>query len=555
MLQHLSIKNLAVVEALDLSFESGMSAVTGETGAGKSIILQALGLVLGVRADSTLVRFGADKADISAIFSIEHNIKACHFLHEQSLSEDNTCILRRVVSSDGKSRAFVNGVGVPASVLKNVGEFLVDIHGQNEHQLLLKPDQQLAILDNYAKLNQQKKALNLLVAEHQTQQAELLDLQASQTDAIAQQDLYSQQLAELENAQLNQEELDTIEADFKQQANAQSLIEKVSSVLTALERDAGVGAQLLHLSHELSQALDIDARLTQSHDMLNSAQLQTQESIYELNAYLSTLPTDNEALQLMEARISELHELGRKHHCKIVELLQVQTRIAQKLEALGSSTYSLIALQTKLDKLVQTYQIKAQDITKKRIHSAQDLSKKITDAMQILGMPGGEFCLNLPTKAIGIHLNGLEGAEFLVKTNMGSDFKPLKKVVSGGELSRISLAIAVINSDNDQMPLIVFDEVDVGISGAVAAVVGRRLRELSTHYQLICITHLAQVASFAHQHLRVHKHQSDQGVKTSVEVLSEKQRIEEIARILGGSVITDKTRTAAAEMIEISATL
>lgn len=552
MLSQLTVKNLAVVERLDLSFEPGMSTVTGETGAGKSILLQALGLALGVRADSNLVRHGKDKADISAAFALEHNQTVQDFLSEHSLEDEGECILRRVITSDGRSKAFINGNSVPLSTVRDVGDLLLDIHGQNEHQLLLRPDQQMKLLDGFAQLEADKQALNEVVKAHKTLSEKVNNLLNNQDIIEQQQALYLHQVEELNEAMLDQDELNTIEANFKTSANSQAINEKTSGVLNQLESEAGANAQLLTLSSQLSEALEMDDRLQVGVELLSSAQVQTQEAVYELTQYLSRLSTDGQSAQEMEERISELYSLGRKHQCQIEELITVRDQLTIKLEDIGGGENSIDEMNSQLEVLAKQYQNKAQKFSKARHAKADELSKLVTEAMQVLGMPGSEFKVGLNEKPDGVHLNGHESIEFLVTTNMGQEFKPLKKVASGGELSRISLAISVVSSDSEYTPTLIFDEVDVGISGAVAEVVGRKLQELAKNYQIICITHLAQVAAFGHQHLRVSKVQNTQGAQTTVEQLKDEQRVDEVARILGGATVTDKARVAAAEMIASS---
>ncbi len=549
MLSQLSVKNLAVVEKLDLSFDSGMSAVTGETGAGKSILLQALSLALGARADSSLVRHGKDKADISVVFAVENNQSVQNFLQAQSLDDEGECILRRVITSDGRSKAFINGNSVPLSAMRSVGELLIDMHGQNEHQLLLRNDQQMNLLDSYAQLDEQKTELNTTVKRYKELKEKIDYLRDNHDLAQAQQTLLTHQLDELNQAQLSENELNNIESDFKISSNAQSLMDKTSEILNQLDNDNGINHQLSALAYELGQALELDTKLESAHELLNSAQVQTQEAIYELNHYLSSLSIDEQSAQEIELRVSELHELARKHNAQIIELMDVKQNIENELEKITTGNHSIDELTTQLEELEKQYMAQATSLSTARVSYADKLSSQVTQAMQVLGMPGSEFKIGLNTKPDGVHLNGVESVEFLVKTNMGQAFKALKKVASGGELSRISLALSVVSSNSEYTPTLIFDEVDVGISGAVAQVVGEKLQELAAHYQVICITHLAQVASFGHQHLRVSKAQLSDGVQTQVVQLSESDRVDEIARILGGAVITDKTRVAAAEMI------
>ncbi len=553
MLVQLSVKNLAVVEQLDLSFDRGMSVVTGETGAGKSILLQALNLVLGGRGDSALVRHGKDKAEVSAAFDVANQKKIQNYLQAQSLDDEGECILRRIISSDGRSKAFVNGINVPLSIVKGVGELLIDMHGQNEHQLLLRPEQQRELFDVYAQVGEKCDTLNKVVSEYKSVSDQIDGLSNNQDLQAQQQSLLQHQLQELESASLNQDELDNIEADFKTSANAASLIEKISNILNQLEQESGVNTQLLSLSYELSQAVETDDKLEPISALLSSAQVQTQESIYELSNYLSGLSIDEQATAELEERLSELHDLARKHNCQITELITARDKVASELELLSGAGESLDELNRQKDQLAQHYQDQAQQLSKVRSASAKVFSSAVTEAMQVLGMPGSELKISLIHKASGVHYNGSETIDFLVRTNMGSDFKALKKVASGGELSRISLAISVVSSDSEYTPTLIFDEVDVGISGAVAEVVGQKLKQLSKHYQIICITHLAQVAAFGHQHLRVSKTQQDDGAQTTVEQLSNKDKISEVARILGGTTVSEKAHKAAEEMIIKSA--
>ncbi len=552
MLSQLSVKNLAVVEKLDLSFAAGMSAVTGETGAGKSILLQALNLALGHRSDADLVRSGKDRAEVSAVFTITNAPKIQSYLQQQSLDEDDECVLRRIVSSDGRSKAFVNGTSVALSVLRAVGELLIDMHGQNEHQLLMRPQQQCDLLDSFAQSSDACAALNAVVEEYNAISSRIEKCNNEQDLQKQQSELLQHQLGELKAAVLEKSELESVEDDFKTSANAAGLLEKASAILSQLEQESGANEQLLQLSHELNQAADTDKKLLPIAELLSSAQVQTQESARELTNYLGNLPIDEEAAKNLELRLTELHDLARKHNCQITELLEIQAKISVELSTISGAFDALGKWQQQQQQLAEKYHQQAAKLSELRSKKAQLLSSEVTAAMQVLGMPGSEFCAALNPKPVGVHYYGNEAVDFLVKTNMGSDFKPLKKVASGGELSRISLAISVVSSDSEYTPTLIFDEVDVGISGAVAEVVGQKLKQLSAHYQIICITHLAQVAAFGNQHLCVQKSQDHKGAITTVTALSATGRIDEIARILGGSQITDKTRTAAEEMIRFS---
>ena len=395
-------------------------------------------------------------------------------------------------------------------------------------------------------------ALNVIVADYTAVSKQIDELSNNQELKQQQQELLQHQLDELDSAVLVQDELNTIEQDFKMSANSASLIEQTSGVLNQLEQENGANVQLMALSHSLNQVVDTDEKLAPIAELISSAQVQTQESIYELTNYLSGLSFDEETTKNLESRLGELHDLARKHSCQIMELIEVKDKIAGELEVIGGAELSIDGLERQKSTLVEQYNEKAVALSKVRVEKAELLSSLVTDAMQVLGMLGSAFTVDLPKKVEGVHYNGNESVDFLVKTNMGSDFKALKKVASGGELSRISLAISVVSSDSEYTPTLIFDEVDVGISGAVAEVVGQKLKQLSGHYQIICITHLAQVAAFGHQHLRVHKSQENEGAQTTVMQLSDDERVDEIARILGGAIITDSTRSTAAEMIQLS---
>lgn len=550
MLEQLSIKNLAVVEALSVDLSDGMTVMTGETGAGKSIMVQALNLVIGGRADASLVRQDKSKAEIIATFALTQNHRLKEFLIEQDLDDEGECILRRIVGSDGRSRAYVNGTPVTLSILREVGCRLIDMHGQNEHQLLLQTQQHRILLDDFAETSDQVRSLNSIVREHQQIEAEIERIQNGGELLAAQQELLEHQLQELRDAQLEQLELDHIEEQYKVSSNASLLIEKISAVLGALDHDSGINAQLIDVDSQMGHARQVDERLESVEALLSSAQVQVQESIYELADYLSKVGRDEGSATELEARINELHDLGRKHRCQIPELLNTQHSIQEALDKMDMSSGKMQDLSQKQIKLKIAYELEADTLSKKRQRASAELSNLVSDVMQELGMPGSEIRFVLNSVVSKVQLNGNEEVIIQVKTNMGQAFKALNKVASGGELSRISLALSVVTSKSELSPSIVFDEVDVGISGAVAEVVGRLLRKLSGRYQVLCVTHLAQVAAQGHSHIRVAKNEKDGETYTKVHLLNEAERTDEVARILGGIKITEKTRIAAAEMIK-----
>jgi len=553
MLDQLFVKNLVVVQELNIEFKNGMTVVTGETGAGKSIIIQALSLVVGGRSDASLVRDGASKSEIVATFSIDIEDRLQSLLENLDLENGTECILRRIISADGKSRSYVNGSNVPLSTLRDIGGYLIDMHGQNEHQLLLRSNQHRILLDDYAITQDLCEEVNSTVYKYQQIQNEIEDLTKSNELLSTQKELLSHQLNELLQIDTTQDELDSIEDDYRVSVNASLLVEKISKILESLDHESGVNNILIDGERSVEQSRQVDSRLDSIQSLLSSAQVQVQESIYDLTDYLNKIGGIEDNSAELTARINILHELGRKHNCQIQELLSVQTNLQAQLDDLGSSNEKLEELLIKQNQCEKNYYSKSKLLSEKRLTASKSLSKKVTDIMQNLGMPGSEIDFSIKPLRNSIRLNGMEEIIIHVKTNTGQELKPLNKVASGGELSRISLALSVVTSNSELIPSIVFDEVDVGISGSVAEIVGQMLKKLSTHYQIICVTHLAQVAAQGKEHLKVVKIQKNGATFTHVTDLSLSQRTEEVARILGGITISDKTRVAAEEMIKSSA--
>ena len=553
MLEQLSIKNLVVVEDLSAEFQDGMTVITGETGAGKSIIVQALNLVSGGRSDATLVRHGKDKAEIVAMFQLGNNSNLLSFLENCDLEDGEECILRRVIGSDGRSRAYVNGSSVSLSKLREVGTKLIDMHGQNEHQLLLKNNQHRILLDDFAESQGLCEEINNIVHDYLKVKNKIVQLQNTNEQSLAQKELLTYQLNELVESKLEQDELDSIEKNFKISNNASVLIEKIADVLESLEHESGANELLIRAESITSKASELDSDLESVSSILSSAQVQVQEGIYDLRDYLGKVSDGKVNIAELEKRISHLHSLGRKHNCQIPELLQVQNNIQSTLAELDSSSDKIEELTNKLRQLELNYKKESTVLTKHRQQSSKTLSKKVTDIMQDLGMPGSEVLFSLNATDEPIRLNGQEEVVINVKTNIGQDLKPLNKVASGGELSRVSLALSVVTSKSELAPSIVFDEVDVGISGSVAEVVGRLLKKLSSRYQVLCVTHLAQVAAQGHEHMKVIKSQRKDATYTQMTSLNKEQRTDEVARILGGIKVSDKARLAAEEMIKARA--
>ena len=549
MLDSLNIKNLVVVEDLDIDFKSGMTVITGETGAGKSIIVQALAMIAGRRSDASLVRKGAQKAEITASFSIESNPSVLAYLEGQDLENDFECIIRRVILSDGKSHSYINGSKVPLSVLSEVGGFLIDMHGQNEHQLLLRPSHHRILLDDYAGSQKMCNEVNDIVNSYQKIKGKIDHLRNNNSLLSAQKDLVIHQLNELHEAELSVDELSSIEDDYKASKNSSQLTEKISKILSALNDDHGVNNILIDGETVLEQSKEIDSRLDSIRALIAGAQLQVQEGIYDLTDYLTKISSQEDNSMQLEQRITFLHDLGRKHNCQIKELINIQQSLEKSLRELDSSNETLDKLNEELNQLETEYYIQSTELSAKRKKASNALSEEVTSLMQKLGMPGSEIIFRMVDLDKEVRLNGAEDINIHVKTNAGQDFKPLNKIASGGELSRVSLALSVSGSNTELTPSVVFDEVDVGISGSVAEIVGQMLKQLAKHYQVICVTHLAQVAAQGNHHLKVEKIQKNDMTFTEVVSLNREQRADEIARILGGIKISEKTRIAAEEMI------
>ena len=549
MLDSLNIKNLVVVEDLNIDFKSGMTVITGETGAGKSIIVQALGMIAGNRSDVSLVRKGAKKAEISASFIIEAKSKLQAYLESQDLENDVECIIRRVILLDGKSHSYVNGRKVPLSVLNEVGSYLIDMHGQNEHQLLLRSSHHRVLLDDYAGAQSLCEDVNDICNSYQKIKIKIEDLHSNNSLLSAQKELLAHQLDELHQAQLSEIELNNIEDDYRASRNSSQLLEKISKILSSLNDDHGVNNILIEGENILDQSKEIDSRLDSIRALISAAQLQVQEGIYDLTDYLSKISNQEDNSLQLDQRITLLHDIGRKHNCQITELIDVQKSLESRLIELDTSDEKLDDLVKEMGQLEKKYYAKSEALSIKRKKASKDLSKEVSRLMQKLGMPGSEIIFKMVEMEKEVRFNGAEDIIIQVKTNAGQDFKPLNKIASGGELSRVSLALSVSSSNTELTPTVVFDEVDVGISGSVAEIVGQMLKQLSHQYQIICVTHLAQVAAQGKEHLKVEKTQKNDMTYTDVVGLNSKERAEEIARILGGIKISNKTRLAAEEMI------
>ena len=505
MLTHINIRNFAIVEQLDLDIPNKLTVVTGETGAGKSIMIDALGLALGNRADSGSVRHSADKAEILATFDIKLNPAAQTWLQSRDLDADHECILRRVISADGRSRAYINGTPSPIQSLKELGEMLVSIHGQHEHQALLRKDTHRMLLDEFAGLNQQAKTVTAAFRHWQQEQQAFEHFRDHAKEMQDRADLLRFQINELDELKPVANELKGLESEHKKLSNVESLLSRGQQALTGLgDGETNVIDQTNSILQLLKDMLEEDPSLKDVADMVDSARIQLDEAGTSLRHYLEGLDMDPQRYQELDSRIAAYFHLARKHRVDPQQLADLWQELQTELDAIDGGEEKLIKLEQAAQKAWDAYLNAASKLSKGRTKEAKKLNKLITEKVQPLGMPGAEFQVDLqPLDEDQFNAHGLESVEFIVRTNPGQPAKPLNKVASGGELSRISLAIQVACAAKTNVATLVFDEVDVGIGGGVAQIVGRLLRELGGNNQVLCVTHLPQVAAQGHTHLHL----------------------------------------------------
>ena len=553
MLKYLSIRDFVIVASLELDFSPGFTALTGETGAGKSILIDALSLALGERGDGGMVRAGCERAEISAEFDVAKLPQLQAWLKEQEIDGDEgVCLLRRVIDSGGRSRGFINGRSATLQQMREAGEHLLDIHGQHAHQSLLRQDAQRDLLDSHAGINN----LSEEVASHFKAWQSLLRrrlLLEQNAEAVAdERELLAFQRRDLETLNFSALEWNALQADHARLSHAASLLETAQFGVEVLsEADTACLAQLNALNARLRAGLEFDNELQDTLTILESAQNELQEAVYALRHYQQKLDADPQLLREQEHRISDVMEAARKYRVPAEQLPQVLSGIVTRLDELGGSA-DLDEL-AKQDEAARTvYLSAAKKLSVARAKAAKTLSDEITAAMQALAMQGGQFAVALlPLDEGNVH--GLETVEFQVAANQGSPLRNLAKVASGGELSRISLAIQVAASRAATVPTLIFDEVDSGIGGRVAEIVGALLKQLGRRHQVMCVTHLPQVAAQADAQWQVSKGAQNGTTLSHIRVLAAEERVEEIARMLGGLTITDTTRKHAAEMLGVAA--
>lgn len=546
MLRTLTIRDFVIVDHIELEFSAGFSVLTGETGAGKSILIDALSLALGGRGDASMVREGASKADICAEFS---STAACDaWLAEQELIvEENMILLRRVIDNAGRSKAYINGVSATATQLRELGALLVDIHGQHAHQSLLKSETQRQLVDNHAQLAANVQEVSNLYRKWTALRQQRQQVETNAKQVMLERERLEWQVNQLDKLRVQPGEWQEITHEHSRLAHAASLIEGAQFALNLIsESENPLLSQLNVIHQKLAKLTEFDESLQSILETLEPAQIHLQEATSALNDYLNSVELDPARLREVEARVDTLHSSARQFHVAPEELPTLFNTLSAELATLGAATdlESLVAME---QAALKNYHALAQQLSKARAAAAKNLSTAVTGAMQELSMAGG--CFDVALTPIEPSLYGTDHVEFLVAGHAGVAARPLAKVASGGELARIALAISVIASSSTATPTLIFDEVDSGIGGGVAEVVGRLLKRLGQGYQVLCVTHLAQVASQANQHFRVSKTSHATGTSSHIEVLDHKSRVEEIARMMGGLEITAATRKHARELL------
>ena len=553
MLMNLQIRDFAIVDRIEIEFEPGMTVLTGETGAGKSILVDALGLVLGERGSAQLVRSGAQRAEFAAEFNTAKLPAVQAWLEQQALNLDDECLLRRVINADGRSRAFINGNAVPLSQLKDLGELLLDIHGQQFHQSLGRRNMQRDLLDHFGGLLQARADTESGFAEWQEVAARLQQLLEADADRTSRLELLAFQLQELDTLALDDGETEALLVERQKLQNSGRLADGVSSAINSLiDNEAGnANSQIAVALRSLETLLAFDSELESTIEMLNSASIQVAEVTESLRRYGNTIDMDPRRHDWVEERLDAIQTIARKHRVATNEIPVLLGKLRQEHDELDRAEERGRELEQQVRIAREKFLQLAGVLSQGRKKAAASFASSVTAAMSGLGMPGGVFEVALATlDEAAARPWGLDTIEFLISANPGQPPLPLAKVASGGELSRMSLAIQVIASDGSSIPTMVFDEVDSGIGGGVAEMVGRRLQELGHKRQILCVTHLPQVASLANQHFRISKVSDGKSTRTRLHVLGKDERVKELARMLGGVEITQKTLDHAAEMLD-----
>jgi DNA repair protein RecN (Recombination protein N) len=552
LLTHIQIRDFAIIDAIELELHAGLTVLTGETGAGKSILVDALLLAAGGRAGAEVVRHGSERAEVAATFSLTGNDAALEWLADQAIEHEGECLLRRVVGTDGRSRAYVNGQAMPVQSLRQLGEMLVDVHGQMEYQSLMRRPAQRALLDRHGGHEQLLTQVAQSWRTLTTLREERDRMSSASQDREARLELLRYHLTELKALDLKLNEVADLAAERQRLSQRGKLAGGAREIVQLLREAEDVNAE-----HAVARALsvarslqDLDPKIAPIAQLVNESLIALREGVEATERYESELDADPSRQEWIEQRLAEIESLARKHRVEPAALLATQADLTRELETMTSVEASLEAIEAKLATARQHFEAACAKLSAARRKTAKTLSESVSALMQTLGMPGGRFQVELAALPIeSANQHGADDLEFLVSANPGQPPRPLAKVASGGELSRISLAIQVAAAQGDTQPCLVFDEVDAGVGGGVAEIVGRQLRTLGDRAQVLCVTHLPQVASQAHAHVRVTKLTDGKSTRTSLHTLTADERIEEIARMLGGVDITNKAREHAAEML------
>lgn len=556
MLTQLTINNFAIVRQLEIELAKGMSVITGETGAGKSIAIDALGLCLGQRIETSMVREGQERAEICATFFIEPTNPAYQWLQEQELQDpDNPsdCILRRVINADGRSKAFINSTPVSASQLKEIGQYLIHINGQHASQLLLKNDYQLQLVDTFAHHHDLLAQMREDYRTWKNLQTQVKTFQQKVAENEAKKQLLQYQVEELDEFALRPNEYLELEEDQRRLSNSEQLTQLSQSALQLLSENetVSIDSMLYRATQYIDELSELDPRYASVQTMLNDALIQVQEATTEVQHLASHIEQDPMLLQEIEQRLGQALQLARKHNVKPEELVDWHQKLKAELTALLDFSESEERLILEEKAAFEKMQRTAKQLHESRCQAAGKLAQQVTHSIKGLAMENAEFFVEVNSDLTKVTANGADNIVFTLRSNLGQQAQPLAKVASGGELSRISLAIQVLTSDQSAIPTLIFDEVDVGISGKTASVVGKLLRQLGDKCQVLCVTHLPQVACHGHHQFNVEKFTVDDKTETKMTALSQEERVPALARLLGGSEITDLALANAQEMLDL----
>ncbi len=552
MLKSIFIKNFAIIDELELDFYVGMSVLTGETGAGKSIIIDALNLSLGERADRSVARDANENVEVIATIDVSNSEEAITWLKEHDLDDGEECVLRRVIGRDGKSKAYINSTPSSVTALRNIGDLLVDVYGQHEHQSLMRTDLQRQLLDDFAGNRKNIEKLATVFRLWQSLNNQLEIVLSNQENTREKLDLLRYQHQELSELNLQENEYNEINEQFSRLNYAKELNETSLRIFQQLAGDteASIYDSLSSSISDLEKFSEIDDDLKEPLEALRSIHIQTKEAANSLRNYSDKISSDPQELNLLEERITAIEEIARKHKVKPQNLAAIHISIENELNSIEDGHDDPEKIKNSIQEAEQTYRSIAKKISTLRKKAANKLNESITESMQSLGMQGGRFHINVEAKnSTDLSLNGLDDIQFLVHTNPGQSLRALNKVASGGELSRLSLAIQMATSNNLKIPTLIFDEVDTGVGGATAEMVGKHLRKLGNNAQVFCVTHLPQVAAQSHHHYKVDKFEKNESIATNISHLTEDDRINELARMLGGVELTKNTQEHAREML------